>query len=44
VHLDDAAAVLIVGVNVGDLNPTYAFDPDFEPFEPHGYTVYLAKT
>lgn len=37
------AGVLIAGTNLGGLGPTYPFDPDFEPFEPHSYTVYLAK-
>jgi hypothetical protein len=40
--LEHAAGVLIVGTNLGGLGPTYPFDPDFEPFEPHGYTVSLA--
>jgi hypothetical protein len=43
VRLQGARGVLIVGTNLGDVSPTYPFDPDFEPFEPHGYTVYLAK-
>jgi hypothetical protein len=41
--LEGAAGVLIVGTNLGGLGPTYPFDPDFEPYEPHGYTVYLGK-
>lgn len=41
--LDGGAGVLIAGVNMGGLGPTYPFDPDFEPFEPHSYVVYLAK-
>jgi hypothetical protein len=40
---EGAAGVLIAGVNVGDLSPTYPFDPDFEPYEPHGYTLYVTK-
>ena len=37
------AGVLIVGTNLGGLGPTYPFDPDFAPYEPHGYAVHLAK-
>ncbi len=42
-ELGGAAGLLIAGTNLGGLGPTYPFDPDFEPFEPHGYTVYLAR-
>jgi hypothetical protein len=41
--LTGGAGLLIAGTNLGGLGPSYPFDPDFEPFEPHGYTVYLAK-
>lgn len=41
--LSGAAGVLIAGTNLGGLGPSYPFDPDFEPYEPHGYTVYLAR-
>jgi hypothetical protein len=40
--LTGAAGVLIVGTSLGGLGPSYPFDPDFEPFEPHGYTVSLS--
>jgi hypothetical protein len=40
--LTGAAGLLVAGTNLGALGPSYPFDPDFEPFEPHGYTVYLA--
>lgn len=40
--LKGAAGLLIAGTNLGGLGPSYPFDPDFEPFEPHGYQVYLA--
>ena len=40
--LENAAGLLIAGTNLGGLGPTYPFDPDFEPFEPHGYSVALA--
>lgn len=40
--LGDATGLLIAGTNLGGLGPTYPFDPDFEPFEPHGYVVSLA--
>jgi len=38
-----ASGVLIAGTNLGGIGPSYPFDPDFAPFEPHAYTVYLAK-
>jgi hypothetical protein len=38
-----ASAVLIVGTNLGGVDLAHPFDPDFEPFEPHGFTVYLAE-
>ncbi len=41
VELDNVDRVLIVGVNVGD--PTYAFDPDDEVWEPHGWLLTLAE-
>jgi hypothetical protein len=41
--LDGGGGVLISGTNVGGVGPTYPFDPDFAPFEPHSYVVYLSK-
>lgn len=41
--LSGSAGLLVAGTNLGGLGPSYPFDPDFEPFEPHGYTVYLAR-
>jgi hypothetical protein len=32
-----------VGTNLGGVDLAHPFDPDFEPFEPHGFTVYLAE-
>jgi hypothetical protein len=40
VDLDNVASVLLVGTNVGD--PAYAFDPDDEVWEPHGFLITLA--
>lgn len=37
-----AKRVLLVGVNVGD--PAYAFDPNDEVWEPHGWLATLAST
>jgi hypothetical protein len=42
VDYEGAAALLIVGTNLGDIDRTHPFDPDHEPFEPHGFTVYIA--
>ena len=39
--LKGAAAVIVVGTNLGGLNG-HPFDPDAAPFEPRGCTVYLA--
>jgi hypothetical protein len=41
VDLDDVDRVMLVGVNVGD--PAYAFDPDDEVWEPHGWLVTIAE-
>ncbi|HVW26266.1 MAG TPA: hypothetical protein VHC69_12920 [Polyangiaceae bacterium] len=40
--LGGGVGLLAAGTNLGGLGPTYPFDPDFEPYEPHGYTVYFA--
>jgi hypothetical protein len=42
-ELETASALLIVGVNVGDVSASYPFDPDIAPFEPKRCTVFLAK-
>ncbi|HKO95233.1 MAG TPA: hypothetical protein VJU61_28955, partial [Polyangiaceae bacterium] len=36
---DGAVAFLIVGISVAGVDLAHPFDPDHEPFEPHGYTV-----
>lgn len=41
VDLEGVDRVMLVGVNVGD--PAYAFDPDDEVWEPHGWTVTIAE-
>jgi hypothetical protein len=43
VDLSGAAGILVVGTNLGGVELKHPFDPDVEPFEPHGCTVYLAK-
>jgi hypothetical protein len=43
VNFEAARAVIVVGVNLGGVDASHPFDPDYEPWEPHGYTVYLAK-
>jgi hypothetical protein len=39
----DASAFLIVGTSVGGVDLAHPIDPDHEPLEPHGFTVYLAE-
>jgi hypothetical protein len=41
--LSGAAGILVAGTNMGGINPTYPFDPDFEPYEPHAYAAHLAR-
>lgn len=41
VDVDSVDRVMLVGVNVGD--PAYAFDPDDEVWEPHGWLVTVAE-
>jgi hypothetical protein len=40
---DGAIGLLIVGLNLGGVDLAHPFDPDHEPFEPHGFTIYLAE-
>jgi hypothetical protein len=41
VDLENVDRIMLVGVNVGD--PAYAFDPDDEVWEPHGFLVTIAE-
>lgn len=41
--LTGLAGVVVVGVNAGSMDRSRPFDPDDEPFAPHGYTVTLVK-
>jgi hypothetical protein len=43
VGYQDAAAFLIVGTSIGGVDLAHPIDPDHEPLEPHGFTVYLAE-
>lgn len=43
VDYDGARGFIIVGTNLGGVDLAHPFDPDFEPHEPHGFTVYLAE-
>lgn len=43
VEYDGAAFVLIVGTNLGGIDLSHPFDPDQEPFEPHGFTLYVTE-
>ena len=40
---DAAVGILVVGLNLGGVDAQNPFDPDHEPFEPHGFTVYLTE-
>lgn len=40
-NVGGAAGLLIVGANLGGIDPSHPFDPDQEPWEPHGYSIYL---
>ncbi|MEZ4225836.1 MAG: hypothetical protein R3B13_33090 [Polyangiaceae bacterium] len=42
VDLKGTAGILVVGTNLGGVDPAHPFDPDVAPHEPHGCTVYLA--
>ena len=43
VALEGTHSLLIVGTNLGGIDFAHPFDPDHEPFEPHGCTVYVGK-
>ncbi len=43
VALEDTRSLLIVGTNLGGVDAAHPFDPDHEPFEPHGCTVYVGR-
>jgi hypothetical protein len=43
VEYDGAKSVLIVGTNLGGIDLSHPFDPDHEPFEPHGFTLYVTE-
>jgi len=40
---DGAVGVLIVGINLGGVDLAHPFDPDHEPSEPHGFTLYVTE-
>lgn len=41
--LESARGLAIVGVNLGAVDTAHPFDPDHEPWEAHGFTVYLTE-
>lgn len=43
VDYDGATGLLIVGINLGGVDLAHPFDPDHDPAEPHGFTVYLTE-
>jgi hypothetical protein len=40
---DGVAGVLIAGINLGGVDLAHPFDPDHEPSEPHGFTLYVTE-
>lgn len=43
VNFEAAAGLIIVGTNLGAVDVSHPFDVDQEPWEPHGYSVYLTQ-
>lgn len=43
VNFEAAAGLVIVGTNLGAVDVSHPFDVDQEPWEPHGYSVYLTQ-
>lgn len=43
VTLENTRRLLIVGTNLGGVDLAHPFDPDHEPFEPHGCTIYVGR-
>lgn len=43
VTLEGTRSLLIVGTNLGGVDLAHPFDPDHEPFEPHGCTIYVGR-
>jgi hypothetical protein len=43
VNFEAAAGLLLIGTNQGAIDVSHPFDPDQEPWEPHGYSVYLTQ-
>lgn len=41
--LEGVSSLLIAGVNLGGVDLAHPFDPDHEPFEAHGCTVYIGR-
>jgi hypothetical protein len=43
VNFEAASGLLLIGTNLGAVDVSHPFDPDQEPWEPHGYSVYLTQ-
>jgi hypothetical protein len=43
VELDGVQRAIVSGTNLGGVDLAHPFDPDHEPFEPHGCSIYLAE-
>ncbi len=41
-NFESAAGLIFIGINLGGVDASHPFDPDAEPWEPHGFTLYLA--
>ncbi len=42
-NFEGASGLLFVGINLGGVDPSHPYDPDYEPWEPHAYTIYLTE-
>lgn len=43
IELDGVHELVVSGTNLGGVDLAHPFDPDHEPFEPHGCSVYFAE-
>ena len=43
VNFEAGAGLLLIGTNLGAIDASHPLDPDQEPWEPHGYSVYVTQ-